>query len=132
MSKEAFRVRFLESKVAIMELALKSSQCMANNCGVQAETLQRKFLRKEESCHRMEVSSNQKEEEVKKLQENVKELEEMLQICKRRITEQNDSNARLRREVSSKNNVHEHSNHVLWRRPIKLSIFCSVRGFTLQ
>ena len=103
MSKEASRVRFLESKVAIMELAMKSTQCMANNCGVQSEALQRKFLKKEESRCRMELSSNQKEEEVKKLRESVKELEEMLQICKRRIMEQNDSNTRLRREVSTYN-----------------------------
>ena len=83
-----------------MELALQSTQCMAKAYGVQAEIFQRRSLKKEKSLCRLELLSNVKQEKVKKLGENVKELDEMLGICKRRITEQNESNSRLREQVS--------------------------------
>lgn len=92
-------MRFLESKLAILELAHQSTQCMAKAYSVQAEIFQQRSMKKEESLCRMELWSSEKKEEVERLERNVKELEEMLRICKRRITEQNGNNARLHEQV---------------------------------
>lgn len=76
-------MKFLESKIVRLELALESSVQDEQRC------------EEEDSNHNIMKEAGFREE----MKRNVEELEEMLRICKRRITEQNEDNAILRAQV---------------------------------
>lgn len=100
MNMQASRVRFLESKVSLLESLLQSAQSMARECGQKAESLQEKKLEKEEALCAMKIVVHEKENEAKKMERSIIDLDGILSVCKRRITEQNENNASLLTQVS--------------------------------
>lgn len=100
MNMQASRVRFLESKVSLLESLLQSAQSMARECGQKAESLQEKKLEKEEALCAMKIVVHEKENEAKKMERSIIDLDGILSVCKRRITEQNENNASLLAQVS--------------------------------
>lgn len=100
-TRQTSRVRFLESKVFVLESALQSAQIMSRTYGTQAETSRQICFEREATIHRMEERESIKEDEAQKLALEVKDLEGILSICKRRIVEQNQDNAILAEQVTN-------------------------------
>lgn len=89
------RVRFLESKVFMLEEALKSVQCLSRHCSAQSETFRQICMEKEETICRMEIDAVDKE----KMTEQILGLEKILDISKRRIINQNEHCTKLVEQV---------------------------------
>ena len=90
------RVRFLESKVFMLEEALNSVQCLARQCNAQSETFRQICIKKEEAIYRIEIDAANKE---KTMTEQITGLEKILGICKRRIVDQNEHCTKLVEQV---------------------------------
>lgn len=85
----------------MLKLALESTQCWVTGLNQQITQLKQNNQNKEMALHKMEDRANSSEDEAKQLRDQVKKLNQTLDICKRRIIEQNENNARLLDKVCS-------------------------------
>lgn len=92
-------VRFLEAKIVMLESALQSTQSMAQEYCLQCDTLRQACSDKEAARQRMEKIASEQREEAEAVVKNAKDLESILEICKRRIVEQNGNNTHLLEKV---------------------------------
>lgn len=99
MSMQSSRVRFLEAKIMILESALQSTQCMAREYNLQCEALRQSCIGKEVALLHLETKASEQEEEAGTMVKNASDLESILEICKRRIAEQNGNNTNLLEKV---------------------------------
>jgi protein subunit release factor B len=92
-------VRFLEAKIMLLESALQSTRHLAREYSSQCDTLRQNCIAKEEALLSMETKANEYEEETETMTKNTEDLVSTLEICKRRIAEQNGNNTSLLKKV---------------------------------
>ena len=102
-AKKSSRVQFLESKISLLESMFQSVQCSAMEARRQCNTLGQKCMEMDKSYHCLEIRASKQTEEAKMMEKNLKDLESVLEICKRRIVEQNGNNSHLLDKVKKKN-----------------------------
>lgn len=99
MAENSSRVRFLESKISLLESMFQSVQCSAIEARRQCNALGQKCMDMDQSYHCLEMRVSKQTEEAEMMEKNVKDLESVLEICKRRIVEQNGNNSHLLEKV---------------------------------
>ena len=98
--RQSSLVRFLEAKIVMLESALQSTQCMAREYSLQCDALRQACIAREETLRTMETTASEQREEMEMVVKNAKDLESILEICKRRIAEQNGNNTHLLDKVT--------------------------------
>lgn len=83
----------------MLEGALNSVQSLARHHGAQSETFRQISMDKEETICRMDIDAADKD---KTMTEQIIGLERILDICKRRIIDQNEHCTKLAGQVSRK------------------------------
>lgn len=92
-------MRFLDAKIALLESTLQSTRCMAREYSLQSDVLRKRCIEKEEALLSMETKASEQEEEAETMVRNARDLNSTLDICKRRIAEQNGNNSNLLEQV---------------------------------